>query len=1056
MSTPGPQPVDILVVDDNPAKLLALEVALGPLGQNLVPATSGEDALRLLMHRRFATIVLDVNMPGLDGFQTAQMIRARPSSARTPIIFVSAVNLEPADALRGYGLGAVDYIVAPVLPEVLRAKVSVFVDLFRATEELERLNSEARTTLAAIVESSQDAIVSKTLAGVITSWNAGAARLYGYTPEEAIGRSFALVIPPELHEQERVILERVRRGERVEPFDTVRVAKGGGRVDVSVIVSPLRDHYGRVIGASNVTRDVTARKRSEQALRDSEQRFRTLADASPSLIWFDDPAGECRYVNRRFVEFVGRPESEITGSKWQPLLHPDDGPAYVREFFQAQRERKPFQARVRIRRHDGVWRWIESHALPYLSSTGEYLGHVGASPDVTEAVEAEAALRDSEQRYRHLVHALPAAVYTCDREGRITLYNDAAVELWGRRPEVGRDLWCGSWKIFQPDGTPLPLDACPMARTLTQGRAIRGEEIVIERPDGTRRHVLAHPEPVFDASGNVAGAINMLVDITDLREAERGMRESEARLRALADNIPQLAWMADERGTAFWYNRRWHEYTGLSLEESQGWNWTTALHPDQAAAIVERVKASFDRGEPLEDTFLIRAKDGAYRWFLCRAFPLKDDRGRVVRWFGTSTDVTEQREAQQVLARDRETLERLVAARTTELEQSNERLRLSERFAAIGTLAAGLGHDMGNLLLPVRFHLESITGRSGSPEVAHDVSAILKCTEYLQKLAHGLRMLALDNEDDRASSTQTDMATWWANTAPVLRGCLPRGTVLEDDINAPDAVVRIPEHQLSQAVFNIVQNAGDALRGRTGGVVRVAARRDGASLRLQISDDGPGMPEDVRRRCFEPFFTTKTRSMSTGLGLSLVRTLVTRAGGSVQVESRPGRGTTFTLTLPSGSVPEAAAEPKGVAAVSHSDPRLAGYIGAVLHSFGYRARVGTEDPEEASIWVVEAPRADSAAIRKYCGADPDRRVVVVGGGSAEPGSTIAADRDRGPSPSQVSWTGPDVSPVVIREALRVAVLSRKGQPDDATDPHPVRGRQRTDRRGDPAEAGARA
>ncbi len=128
-------PVDILLVDDNPTKIVALEAALAPLNQRLVRASSGREALRHLLDRDFATVILDVHMPGIDGFETAQMIRGRPRSAHTPIIFVSAINLADTDALRGYALGAVDYILAPIIPEVLRAKVAVFVELYRKTEE---------------------------------------------------------------------------------------------------------------------------------------------------------------------------------------------------------------------------------------------------------------------------------------------------------------------------------------------------------------------------------------------------------------------------------------------------------------------------------------------------------------------------------------------------------------------------------------------------------------------------------------------------------------------------------------------------------------------------------------------------------------------------------------------------------------------------------------------------------------------------------------------------------------------------------------------------------
>src|SRR5688572_19065187 len=122
---------------------------------------------------------------------------------------------------------------------------------------------------------------------------------------------------------------------------------------------------------------------------------------------------------------------------------------------------------------------------------------------------------ESVELYRQLIHSLPAAIYLCDSEGFVILYNKKAVELWGREPEIGKDLWCGSWKIFDADGNPLPIDKCPMAISLKEGRPVENEEIIVERPDGTRRNVQPSPRPLFDESGKLVGAVNLLMDVTD-------------------------------------------------------------------------------------------------------------------------------------------------------------------------------------------------------------------------------------------------------------------------------------------------------------------------------------------------------------------------------------------------------------------------------------------------------------------------------------------------------------------------------------------------------------
>ncbi len=260
---------NILIVDDDTKTLTAMEALLSGPGRTIVLANSGTDALRQILKRDFALILLDVRMPDMDGFETASMVRQNERFRYIPIIFLSAVDTLDEDVMRGVTSGAVDYLFKPVVPDVLKTKVSVFVDLFRMNERLkQQAVKEAQALLAAVVESSQDAIVSKNLDGIILSWNGGAERLFGYTPEEAIGKSIMIVVPPDRQGEERRILERIKRGERLESFETVRVAKTGLRIDISLTISPVLDGAGRIIGASKVARDITDRKRMEAELRE--------------------------------------------------------------------------------------------------------------------------------------------------------------------------------------------------------------------------------------------------------------------------------------------------------------------------------------------------------------------------------------------------------------------------------------------------------------------------------------------------------------------------------------------------------------------------------------------------------------------------------------------------------------------------------------------------------------------------------------------------------------------------------------------------------------------
>src|SRR6058998_2283976 len=283
---------NILLVDDDPRSLMAMETILAGPGRKIVKAESGEDALRHLLQQDFALILLDVRMPRLDGFETAALIRQRARSRYTPIIFLSAADTMDADVFRGYSVGAVDYLFKPFIPEILKAKVTVFVDLFqirdRVRQQAEQLNAinqkldqditarkraeETRAHLAAIVESSDDAIISKTLDGVVTSWNKGAERIYGYSADEIVGRPSSILLPAHIDEEPQ-ILERLKRGERIQHSEPIRRRKDGQDIDVSLTISPIKDASGKIIGGSMIVRDITERKLAEEEIKKSSAQL---------------------------------------------------------------------------------------------------------------------------------------------------------------------------------------------------------------------------------------------------------------------------------------------------------------------------------------------------------------------------------------------------------------------------------------------------------------------------------------------------------------------------------------------------------------------------------------------------------------------------------------------------------------------------------------------------------------------------------------------------------------------------------------------------------------
>ena len=271
---------NILIVDDDPRTLLAMEALLSGPGRHTITAASGQEALRWLLRQDFSVILMDVRMPDMDGFETADLIRQNERLRHVPIIFLSAIDTLEADVYRGAAKGAVDYLFKPVVPEVLKAKVSVFVDLFHINERLKlKAIQQSEERFRLLVESMQDyAIFMLDPEGRVTSWNTGAERIEGFQPEEIIGAQFARFYPPEDRAQgfpEEALRYAATNGRSEQ--EGWRVRKDGARFWANTVVSALLDERKDLVGFSVVTRDLTEKKRIEEVLRESETKLRRQA-----------------------------------------------------------------------------------------------------------------------------------------------------------------------------------------------------------------------------------------------------------------------------------------------------------------------------------------------------------------------------------------------------------------------------------------------------------------------------------------------------------------------------------------------------------------------------------------------------------------------------------------------------------------------------------------------------------------------------------------------------------------------------------------------------------
>jgi PAS domain S-box-containing protein len=299
------------------------------------------------------------------------------------------------------------------------------------------------------------------------------------------------------------------------------------------------------------------------------------------------------------------------------------------------------------------------------------------------------ALQESETRYLDLLRGLPVAVYTCDAQGRILLFNEAAVTLWGRRPKTHAELWCGSHKIFTPHGQPVPLDTCPMADAIQNGTSINAAEIVVERPDGTQRNVLAHPQALFDASGKVIGAMNVLIDITDRKKIERDFGHWEQLYRAIGESINYGIWVCDTQGRNLYASDSFLNLVGLTQQECSEFGWGKVLHPDDAEDTLAAWKECTRDGTFWEREHRFKGVDGQWHSILARGVPVRDENGTIIRWAGINLDISALKKNEKIL------------------RQQNERLRLLSDALAYLLGARDPQQIVRELLPRVAHHLDT-------------------------------------------------------------------------------------------------------------------------------------------------------------------------------------------------------------------------------------------------------------------------------------------------------------------------------------------------------------
>lgn len=759
----------------------------------------------------------------------------------------------------------IDASGAPVKKEdgSLSGVVLIFRDISQR-RQIEKSLEAAQQNADAILESITDAFVALDSTWRITYANHEAERLNGLSRKDMLGKNHWELFPETVGtaiehaylraHKERIPVELLTFDELRQRWFNIKIYPAGNG------------------GLSVFYQDVTDRKLADAQLHESEERMRLLIEgARGHAIIGLDMEGDVTNWNVGAERLFLYNRTEILGESAVILFTPEDREkmALEEELFAAHENGVAHYERWHLRK-DGVSFWGSGTVTPLRDGNAVLKGFVKVFEDRTQEWHAEQSVRASETRFRAAIEASSALLWTNDATGKM----DGEQPGWGGFTGQSPDEYQGyGWsKAVHPDDAQPTLAAWEKA---VASRTTFVFEHRLRRHDGAWRLFSIRAVPVLDETGAIKEWVGVHTDITDQRSLVNALQEGEARFRMLANNISQFAWTADQTGSIFWYNQRWYDYTGTTLEEMQGWGWMKVHHPDHLERVQERFRACIDRGEAWQDTFPLRSKGGEWRWFLSRALPILDEAGNVVRWFGTNTDITENR------------------AREEDLRLANQDL---EQFAFTAS------HDLKEPLRNLVIFSQLLQQDYGDK---FDAAGM----EYLQHVVEGAqRMDALIS--DLLAYTHTtrldDEAVAPVNTEAVLEQVLKdlNSIVQQGDASIrydPMPAVAMKEVHLRQLFQNLIGNALKYCKDNQPPRIYLTAERNNDVWKFSVQDNGIGIAQQYQKQVFGLFkrlHVNGGKYPGTGIGLAICHKIVELYGGRIWVQSEVDIGTTVHFTIP--------------------------------------------------------------------------------------------------------------------------------------------------------------
>ncbi|HEU4436432.1 MAG TPA: PAS domain S-box protein, partial [candidate division Zixibacteria bacterium] len=745
----------------------------------------------------------------------------------------------------------------------------LFTGFIRDISEQRRVQEAqkaAEERFRSIFENAVEGIFVSTPEGRVLTANPAFAKILGYAkPEELLA---ALTnVGPQLYAdpaRREELLRLLREKGSVRDFESELVRKDGQRIWVSANVRPVLDAQGKLVRLEGVVQDITERRRAEEALRESETKFRALTETTAASI-FIYQGTKMRYVNSAAERLTGYSREEFLRMDFWEIIHPEFRELVKKRGMarQAGAEVPPrYEVKLLTKKKEARWVDFTAGVITFEGNPAV----VGTAIDITERKEAEEALKNSQillaktQEMAHLGGWELDLSNLEDLNKNELRWTDEAFRIFGFQPgsvKVTNDLF---FQCVHPEDRPKIVAA--VSNALVEKTSYSIEHRIL-RPDGAERIVHEHADIIYDEkTGRPLRMYGSVQDITERKESEKALRESEGRFRQIAENISEVFWLTDpHKNQMIYISPGYKEIWGRSCTSlyENPISWVEAIHPEDRQRVLDAAMTKQIKGEFNEEYRIVRP-DGSVRWIRDRAYPIHDAKGEVYRIAGIAEDVTK---------------EKLLS----------EQLQQIQKIEAVGQLAGGIAHDFNNLLTAIGgytdFVLEQLEPGS---RLQADVEEIKKATERAAGLTRHLL----------AFSRRQVMQPVVLNLNELvggMEGMLRR--LIGENIElvcacAPDLFrVKADPHQLEQVIMNLAVNARDAMPEGGRLVIETSnvelgdafiqqhvGAQPGDYAMLAVTDTGSGMDAEVQKHIFEPFFTTKEKGKGTGLGLSTVYGIV--------------------------------------------------------------------------------------------------------------------------------------------------------------------------------------